>query len=437
MSDFLKILLNKSRHWLIIAFLFAVPLYQSRTIPAREAQEAFFQYGAICILAFFIGNFWIGAFIVWNVILYVLAGAQVGSMQVLNITFGSALFMFSRFYFKSNRFSDYYKPILWLSVITICFMSLQLFGIDPVFRGAINGGGVLDSGFSDPVGIFCIKMANGIFLMCALPMVAAVSPLLAPLFFIPIYLSESSSVGLALAIVTLFYVYHQHRIIIVRGLKIPLFLILLIALPITGGLYIAKDLKHDPLTFKSRFPSWHMAVHMAFNEPITGYGPDSFRNLNNLKRFRLRTDGLYRPMIQQEIDANNSAFKFYSPTNNDLEVMDMTAEVLRNGGFPEGLPRNNKGNVEINLWDNPHNLFINVFFQYGLVGLLLLFGLLREMYFRFKHSIKDKELVVLASIILVFLISSLTHFPLELARTAYIFPLVLGAFYAETDLKDA
>ena len=276
-------------------------------------------------------------------------------------------------------------------------------------------------------------MSNGIFLTMTLPMVAAINPIISIFWIIPIWFSKSSSVALALAVVILFYVYHEHKVIKLKWFKFPLFLALLISIPLGAAFYISKDLKTDPLTFTSRFPSWSMFLNQGFNRALTGYGPDSFRNYNEVKRFKFRSDGKYRPILQYENGPQGSAFKFYSPRNDEREIEARTREVLDGGGFPDGLPKNNKGQAELNLWDNPHNLFINIFFQYGLIGLFLFLGILNEMYLRFKFSLKDKELVVVTSSILVFLISSLTHFPLELARNAYVFPILLGVFYAKTD----
>ena len=423
----------KARHWALIAFLVSIPLYQSTTVPARTHQESYFQYFGLVLTALFIGDFWIGSFLVWNLITYVIGGEDVGSRQLLNVLFGSLLFMFSRWYFKLNRFEDYYKPVIFIGCMSVLWMSLQLFGVDPLFQGASADGKILEYGFSDPVGLFAIAMSNGIFLTTVWPMIASLNPILSILWVIPICFSKSSSVLMALALVILFYVYHEHRFVSLRGFKIPFFFILLISIPLGAVYYVARDLKTDPLTFYSRFPSWSMFVNMGFNRALTGHGPDSFQNYNNVKRFKFRSDGKYRPIIQYEDGPNGSAFKFYSPRNDNREIESMTREVYENGGFPEGLPKNNKGKPELNLWDNPHNLFINVFFQYGLVGLFLIFGLLKEIWTRFSGAFKDRELVVITSCILVFLISSLTHFPLELARNAYLFPIILGAFYSKTD----
>src|SRR3990167_6433332 len=146
--EFKTILLNKARHWAMVIFLFSIPLFQSTTAPARVYQESWFQYAAIVLTSLFIGNFWIGAFLVWNVFTYILGGADVGSRQLLNVLFGSLLFMFSRWYFKKNRFEDYYKPLVLLGSISIFWMGLQVLGIDPLFHGAAPNGEILKYGFS-------------------------------------------------------------------------------------------------------------------------------------------------------------------------------------------------------------------------------------------------------------------------------------------------
>jgi len=244
--------------------------------PLREVQESYFAYMVMCLTGLFVGNVWLGAFLILNVLLYIYNGQQVGNTQVLNVLFGCLLFMFSRHHFKKNKFSDLYPWMIGFMALNLLWMFLQLCQLDPIFIGQTNenGGTPLMRPFSDPVGFFGIKMANGIFFTTMLPIVASVNPIVACFLAVPIYMSRSSGVALATVSAVLFYTYHLHR---------KLFRWLALIIPILGVLYIGYDLKDDPKTFSARFPVWHSAVKMTFSNPngllgLIGYGPDSYRN---------------------------------------------------------------------------------------------------------------------------------------------------------------
>ena len=411
----MNITINKLREYAIAAYLILVPLCYKPAF-SRQVQEDFFQYMAIGLTAFFVGNFWIGAFLILNVFLFVYNGATVGFDQVFNIFCGTIIFIFSKYFFSKNRFDMVYKPIMFVTFVTIGWMALQLFNIDPLFSGQNNMGQRLVGVFNDPIGFFGIKEANGTFLTLAMPIVAAVNPILSLLLLIPIKTCQSSSVYLATLCAILFYTFYLHR---------KQFFWFLLLIPIGAGYLIVKDLHTDPKTFTSRFPVWHSAISLSLENPI-GYGPDSYRNFNKHKDFKFVGDNLYQHGIVVQLPDGRIAFRYYS-VNNDQKASD---ELMKKVGETHIFT---KGRMDE--WDNPHNMYVNVIFQYGIIGLILMVGLLTQMYLRFKTAIKSKELIVITSCFLVYLVTGLTHFPIDLARTGYLFPIILGGFFAITDRK--
>ena len=223
---------------------------------------------------------------------------------------------------------------------------------------------------------------------------------------------------LSAGLVTLFYTFHLHR---------KIFIGLLISIPIAAISYICLDIHTDPMTFTSRFPVWHSAIKYTFKNPysfmgLIGYGPDSYRNFTPHKNFQFAGDNFYQHGILAK-DGDNLAFQYYSITNNPKERERLYAQA----------DKTNIKSGKFDFWDNPHSDFIKLFFEYGLLGIALLIGLLREMIVRFRYTIKDKELIVVTSCLLAYLFTSIGHFPMELARLAYLFPLLLGVYYAKTD----
>ena len=404
--------MTKLRQYFLTAFLILVPIWYMPNF-TRDNQENFFQYMAMGMVAFFVGNVWIGSFLILNLFLFLYNGIEVGSQQVLNVLFGCLIFMFSRFFFKTNKSDVIYKPTLIVLGLTLVWMVLQLFHLDPLFQPQTNGNQLMPGPIGDPLGFFGIKEANGTFILICMPILATINPIVSLLLLVPIKLCQSSGVYLATFVVIMFYTFYLYR---------RYFLYVSVSLLLFAGFFIIKDLHTDPATFTSRFPVWHSAISYSLKNPI-GYGPDSYRNYNKHKDFLFISDSKYKHAVSTRISDKEEEFKFYSPTHDEAEIRRNVARLKIDGMKKD----------EIAYWDNPHNLFINVLFQYGILGLLLVFGLLREMYYRFKYAIKDQEIIVITSCIIVYLITGMTNFPLEIARTGYLFPILLGAFYARTD----
>jgi len=380
----------------------------------RIFQEKFFELSAIALISLFLGNIWITSFLLLNVFLYFKNDMTCGGNQILNILLGSLLFLISRKYFHYSRLSDIRYPILILCAITLFWMCLQLLRMDPVFFPQ-SAGGVVDmsSTMGIPLGSFGLQAANGTFLLVSMIFIAMTNPVMSLLVLFPIALSKASGVYLATITVVMFYIYHLYR---------KLFLAVGIASLLIFCIMVFSDLKIDPKTFTSRFPMWHAVLRKSVEKPF-GYGPDSFRNFCKGKNFIFNSDNEQRTGISYKQPDGSLRFIYYSPTNNVKKMNEITEKVEKNG-FTLG---------EFNFWDNPHNEYIKLLFEYGILGIVILIGLMRDMITRFKSSVKSRELVTIASLLLVYFVSSLSQFPLGLARTAYLFPIFLGAFYAVTD----
>lgn len=382
----------------------------------RLFQEKLFQMLGMILVCLFIGNIWISAFMAWNIFLYYYHGQTFGGSQLLNIFVGSLLFMVSRKYFVKSTLDDIKKPVLVVTGITLVWMVFQLFHIDPIFMPqAANGTPEIGQALTLPLGSFALQAANGIYLLIASLFISLSSPILAMFMIIPIALSKSSAVFISAVVAILFYVYHLYR---------KVFLTFLITAIVLFGFLVFKDQKTDPATFGSRLPMWHSVIKKSMEYPL-GYGPDSFRNTGKHKNFTFNSDANQHTGITYKFSETESGFVYYSPSNNMKAVKALTDETQKNG-----LKWN-----QFNFWDNPHCEPIKILFEYGIVGVIIMFGFLKDIADRFRYSQKDKELVTVTCCLLVFFVSSLTQFPFCLARIAYLFPILLGSFYAITDLN--
>jgi len=122
--------------------------------------------------------------------------------------------------------------------------------------------------------------------------------------------------------------------------------------------------------------------------PITGWGLDSYANITPFKDFK------YSQLIKKTPD-------YVMPNG---EVKDLTA---------------------ITYWDNPHNLGISILYEFGFVGFVFVFMYLRQIMLKFKNAIFDRNTIGLFGLILMFVIVSMGHFPIYLARLA---PIIVSCF---------
>src|SRR3990167_4665742 len=75
-------------------------------------------------------------------------------------------------------------------------------------------------------------------------------------------------------------------------------------------------------------------------------------------------------------------------------------------------------------WDNPHNLYISILYEFGLPGLFIFCGYNRQIFMRYKNSVKNLNTIGLMGFVIAFFGISLGHFPIFLARcAAFIIPM--------------
>ena len=187
------------------------------------------------------------------------------------------------------------------------------------------------------------------------------------MLFYPLYLCHTA-LCLVMGIVGLLFV---------LWFQIPrvLWISTLIGLFCLGGFYVSKV---DPPRWEIRNRMWKRVLIDAAKHPISGSGLDSFRNITKNKPYKY---------MERKLEQ--------------------------------------KKRIWVEVWDNPHNLYISLFLEFSLVGLLIFGGYLRGLGVKYLRAIKSREVVGLTAFILVFLGISLAHFPLFLASFT---PILIPAF---------
>lgn len=404
------------QRWAIALYLFCTPLIYPINWMGdfRMFQERVYQVLGMVLVSLFVGNIYLSAFFILNCVLFVYYGNDVGYQQTLNIFIGLMIFMASKSYFKANKFDT--KAILGVFLVTSIFVGLQLLHIDPIHLNIIKGDIKQDWAFNDPVGMFCLKAHNAIFVSICSPALLALSPIIsipATIVILAIlYLSLSTGAVLAYATGTLFFLYHTYR---------RVFWVSLVALVVAAPCYAYyKDYRFEKNMFVSRFNEWHMTSKYTLMNPF-GWGPDSYRNLTKTKRFIFGGQQDHKAGIYYYQGSDDKGerwgFRYYDANTAKAAELNKTVDSQV---------------IHPNFWDNPHNFLLNYAFQYGALGLVILFFFLRDCVLRFRESKRTKELVVISSMLVTMVFASVTQFPFEIARIAYLLPILGGAYFAIT-----
>jgi len=143
-----------------------------------------------------------------------------------------------------------------------------------------------------------------------------------------------------------------------------------------GTLYVVKvDMPMGMMP--TRLGLWKLSLRDTMAHPITGWGLDSFRT---------RTE--WKPHVY---------------AINATRVGD---------------------NVHVDLWDNPHSLYVSLPFEWGWISILLLIGYLRQLVIWFQKSEKEPNTIALMGFMVSLMIVNAAQFPMFLARSAcYIVPM--------------
>ena len=229
--------------------------------------------------------------------------------------------------------------------------------------------------------IYFKEIPNGMLGVSALiiPAISTISPLLWILGFIMVLLGVSFIPIVAFISALLFYLWHLHKKLLY--VIVPL---LLIALPFTA---------HPRQSSLIRTHAWQMVVSKTLLCPFYGMGMGSFKEQILLE---FHKEGQPSKWVQYRDVAENA-----KAVN---QVLDQYKDWTQ---FR---------------WDNPHCEFLYIFFEYGLLGLFLVFGFIwnilsRFYYYSTRTTMMDRiEVIGLMASFIALLIICTSHFPFFLAR---------------------
>ena len=259
--------------------------------------------------------------------------------------------------------------------MNIAYSAIQAAGFDFIFSYAIHPNqeliyvpNVIPAGFMGHQSLMGCLLAFSIPLMATRK--TKYSWVVALLLFIPLWIAQTSLCFLMGCVGLMFVLFYRlPRKVWIGILSVPLLM---------GVVYLTKV---DKLGTE-RFVFWHTVLGDYVKHPITGYGLDSFANITPSKSFRyMQTTHNYKKYYDKK-----------GRLQNDVE--------------------------ELRWWDNPHNLYISLLYEWGLFGIIIFAGFMRENFTRFRRAVKTQNTIGLMGFMIVFLGVSCGHFPVFVARLA-------------------
>lgn len=347
----------------------------------RQAHQVVFMLMMISLFSLALNNFWVTIFILWSVFLFSFFKFEVGSMYISNIFFGGVFYLITKKFFKSEHIDLYISGFLWFVCINIFYSVLQVLGLDFIYKHTFfNFSMKIMTENIAPVG-FMGNLSNiGMLMAMAIPILWTRGSLLAKIgsigLFIPLWLSDTILCLIMGIIGLMFVLFFQINRRIWVGLLI-LFLLI-------GGYYYKKV---DKFGYE-RIPMWKDALADWAIHPITGYGLDSFANITSYKNYKFK----------------HSHHVWDKQIINGRETDNVT---------------------HLEWWDNPHNLIVSLLYEFGLPGLIIFICYFCHLGSKFKVSIKNNNVIGLASFIIVFIGLSMGFFPIFFGKfAAFIIPMI-------------
>lgn len=190
---------------------------------------------------------------------------------------------------------------------------------------------------------------------------------------------------------------------------------MIVPVVLCGALYVANDSKANMMTDRGNM--WRLAVQDALSRPFVGMGLDSFRNVGQLKPFLYFKDATNNNALRMTYIGGEKPW--VAPAKYPIKFKDVTDK---------------DGNIVkealVNPWDNPHNEFISILYEFGIIGFLIFCALLWDITKRLR---RDPMIMTIFAVFLVYLVSSIGQFPFHLARTAHLSVIFLACYYKLTE----
>ncbi len=389
--------------WLIGLVMLLVPIYYTSDTflgmaGIRVTQQQMYQVSAIALFSIFIlQNIWLSAFMLWSLFLYCyFEFANPVGLVVITLLSGCIIYEAVYRIVNKDNVKMIYNFLIAFMLINMAYMIMQGFGLELMFKEWQH-----PNFQTQLIGFMGLKAIMGMLFAICMPFVAFRYPKLALGLFVPLYYSECSSAVGAAIIAYLWQIWFISR----------KWFFILIGIMCLGGILYAYNDSHAGM-FTDRANMWKTVLRDAVKKPITGWGPDSFRCITPDKQF------IYFK--------NNRTLETFPIDVKDTIEYEHTGkyDLVKYGKFM-------KEGDSLNPWDNPHNEYIQLFLEFGIVGVILLGFLIYDISKRFNPL--NIYTIPLIGFFLSILVMSVGQFPFHLTRIGIYIPIFLACYYKLTE----
>lgn len=412
--------INFKVNWLVLFIIF-LPTFYVWGKDVRQMQMNFFQISIFVLIALFHVNRYIGLFLGWATFQFVFfPNIPNQSHMMQNVFFAAVLYHFIVKYANLESLKKYLWAFYGVMLFSCFWIALQANQIDPLWRNS-NQAPHISSFISEYSGFFNLPQIMGNYVAAVTPFAFVLNPILACFAIIALGCSKSTFAILAALCASLFFYWFRKRIV---------FWIILLVFGASGIFWILKyDLPGGQ--FERRLNIWGTLLRTSFQKQFLGHGIGAYNSqyvfveaeatgktemVKDTKEFLqfliLQADKIPSPRRENVL---NVLTKIDPNQGIDLNKLN---DFLRQELFA------------FQVWAEAHNEFLQSFFEFGIFGILIIFGYFINLFrrFFFLDLQKDKMALSLASSMIAIFIISAAHFPFHLARIAGPYLVIMALF---------
>jgi len=402
--------------------------YADRISPnVRDQQFKFLMVAAYIIMAAHHPNQWMRAFLAYAGVMGLMWRGPMTDYRLMFIGAGAIIHWAVLTASGLSEGKTYRYAALGILIFTIVSIVVQKAGEDVYFFQQFAK--------YHPSGAWTLPNYMGIYAAVTAPFVAYLHPALFFVAIIPALYARSVSVVAVFMGVTILYFFKK------SWLK-RAWILALIYFVFAIGVFASfqSDMKKGGQPYR-RPMVWKMVLSKAFRYPVWGQGPGSYKETFFLEFRGMNQD--YWLNVKWD-PKNEEAFKnkiLEIAKDNGTDTTRLEAIHFKDPRGPfwnmKGILDELRGKRENPLhgwtWDHPHNEYILLFYEFGLIGLLIFCGYALSLLLAARSLWHHKEIRSLTCSFLGMLALAFLHFPFSIPRLSI--PCIVIAALLERRIK--
>jgi len=418
------------KYTLPLVFLIAPIFYYADRISPniRDQQFTFLMAAAYIILAVHHPNQWMRAFLAYAGVLGLVLHGPMTDYRLMFIGVGVIIHWAVLTAPGPSEGKTYRYAAVGILVFTIVSIIVQKAGEDVYFFQELAK--------AHPSGAWTLPNYMGIYAAVTAPFVAYLHPVLFLFAVIPALYARSVSVVAVFMVVMVTYFFKR------SWLKRP-WILALIYFVFMGGVFASfqSDMKNGGEPYR-RLMVWKMVMSKAFRHPVWGQGPGSyketffieFRGMEknywlNVKWDPENTEALKKAILEIAKDNGTDTTRIET-----IHFKDPRGPFWNMKGILDDLRGKGENPLLGWVWDHPHNEYILIFYEFGLIGILIFGGYAAQLLFASFKLWDNKDVRSLACSFLAMLALATLHFPFSIPRLSI--PCIVIAALLERKLKN-